>query len=482
MILKLPEQPTRYFWYLTAVFILILIVSQLIQDGAFMDGMLYVSVSKNLADGVGTFWDPHFCKTYQSSFHEQPPLYFGVLAVFYKILGTSMYVERLFCFTCFAVTAFFIHKLWRKIFFNADHIAKFSWIPILFWTSIPICFWAYTNFVEETLMSLFAVIAVYFSFMSLFLERRIFCNLLIASLFIFLSSLTKGLQGLFPIICAGAYWLVTRKITFRKALLYSLILISVPFLVYSFLLLKNQAAYESFEKYFNIRLLGTFNVKSATTNDRLFLVEQLFFHLLPITCISLFLVFYSKKNNIQKEFTFNNDQVIKWHTLIGLSGSLPLLITLEQRTWYLVTSLPFFAIAISLIPAQYLSSWYNKININSNGYKIFKSITFVLFLSSIVYAAAQFGNAKRDKNTLADVYTFGKIIPYGSTISIPKPMCFDFSFKEYLIRYFYISSDDSPAEHFYLACRKNLPKNLVPEKYKLYPADTKEFDLYILKP
>jgi len=92
---------TTPFWIFTIAVIIILIVSQLLQDGAFMDGMLYVSVSKNLAIGHGTFWNLNFSQTFLPEFHEQPPLYFGLLSLFYKAFGTSLYVERLFCFLCF---------------------------------------------------------------------------------------------------------------------------------------------------------------------------------------------------------------------------------------------------------------------------------------------------------------------------------------------------------------------------------------------
>jgi hypothetical protein len=54
------QSKTVPFWLFTISCILILTISQLIQDGVFMDGMLYISVSKNLADGLGTFWEPQF--------------------------------------------------------------------------------------------------------------------------------------------------------------------------------------------------------------------------------------------------------------------------------------------------------------------------------------------------------------------------------------------------------------------------------------
>lgn len=468
------------FWLLTITLTMFLIVSQLIQDGAFMDGMLYVSVSKNLADGIGTFWDPHFCKTYQSSFHEQPPLYFGLLALFYKVLGSSMYVERLFCFICFLITAFFIHKFWKRIYTFQPHVQMNSWFPVLLWLTIPICFWAYTNFVEETLMGIFDLLAVYFLFIALFEKKQTVLNVVFAGVFVFLASLTKGPQGMFPIAAVGFYWLVKKDISLKRMLGLTLLLTLVPFLIYGILALLNEQVITSFEKYLHDRIIHTFSHKNDTTQNRFEILIQLFWHLLPIACISVLLLFFTRKQNINKAEQRPFNKIIVWLVFIGLSGSVPLMITYEQRGFYLVTTLPFFAIAIAMLAAPGLSIVSEKINVSGKGFKIVTIVLIALFIASVGYSLSRIGKAKRDANILADVYTFGKLLPRGTTISIPAPMCMDFSFKEYMIRYFYISSDDTPATHQYMICRKDLPKEWVPPVYRLYPISTKEFDLYII--
>jgi len=103
-----------------------------------------------------------------SSFHEQPPLYFGLLAIFYKVFGTSMYVERLFVFVFYTITLVYICKLWKKLFISHIEVAKNAWLPVLFYSVIPVCFWAYTNHVEEVVMCAFALMAVYYAYVALF--------------------------------------------------------------------------------------------------------------------------------------------------------------------------------------------------------------------------------------------------------------------------------------------------------------------------
>lgn len=475
----LSDPASRPFWLITFTAAIALVLSQLIQDGAFMDGMLYVSVSKNLADGIGTFWNPHFCKAYQSSFHEQPPLYFGLLALFYKVFGTSLYVERLFCFTCFTITGIYIHKLWKKIALTED-VSKNSWLPVLLWMSIPICFWAYTNMVEEVVMSMFVIIAACHAFRALFRDEQPIPNLLLSGLFIFLAFLTKGVQGTFLLVAAAACRLVTRRFSFAKMLLYTLILAGVPLLFYFLLVKTNPAAAASFSSYFEGRLTGTFKNTNDTTDTHFFLLGRLLSELLPALLISSVLRFALRKK-AQEGAAKEYRPVMLWLLLIGLAGSLPLMITLEQRSFYLVTSLPFFALALALFTEPYLATALQQIRTKAKGFRIFSAAAGLLLAAALVFCMLQVGKAKRDGAMLQDVYLFGTIIPHGEVIGLPQEMCYDFNFKEYLVRYFYISSDDhnhTNEQHTYFICRKDLSKDHVPGGYKPYPLQTREFDLY----
>lgn len=473
---------TLPFWLFTISAILVLTISQLIQDGVFMDGMLYISVSKNLADGLGTFWEPHYSLTYYTVFREQPPLYFGLLAAFYKIFGTSMYVERLFCFVCFTFTLIYIHRIWKTLFSDDEQINKNSWLPILFFISIPICFWSYSNHVEETVMTLFTTMSVYYLSKVLFKKENVIFFLILAGVCVFLSSLTKGIQGLFPITAVFSYWMVSNKdISFKKNILYSLILVGTPVLIYSILIFYNNHIYDVFKLYFENRLGMTFNNKTRfTTDNRFEIMFRLFTELIPMFILMLFIYLFSKKHKV---VTLNKNAhftKITWLLLIGFSGSLPLMITLEQRGFYLLTTLPFFTMAGAAFLANRMGILVEKINLAGNFYKYAKWTTVIILLFSLIFTISKIGGTKRDKKLLSDIYNIGKIIPHGNIVGIPPEMGQDNSLREYLIRNFYISSDDGNTQYEYFIIRKNLSNNLVPKSYLLYPLETKEIDLYKL--
>jgi len=55
---KMTDKKNIPFQILTIGIFILLIVPTLIQDGMFMDGQQYACVAKNLANGLGTFWQP----------------------------------------------------------------------------------------------------------------------------------------------------------------------------------------------------------------------------------------------------------------------------------------------------------------------------------------------------------------------------------------------------------------------------------------
>ena len=58
----------------------------------FMDGVLYATMAKNLANGIGTFWQSHMSEIIFPAFINHPPLAIGLESIFFRILGDSRFV------------------------------------------------------------------------------------------------------------------------------------------------------------------------------------------------------------------------------------------------------------------------------------------------------------------------------------------------------------------------------------------------------
>src|ERR1035437_10816961 len=103
------------FWILTSGVFCALILPQLVQDGMFLDGVFYASISRNLAHHLGSFWNPHYSQTIYQSLHEQPPLMFWLQGLFFHLFGDSIYVERIYSLLTAIITALGINLIWKEI-------------------------------------------------------------------------------------------------------------------------------------------------------------------------------------------------------------------------------------------------------------------------------------------------------------------------------------------------------------------------------
>ena len=459
-----------------AIFIL-LIVPMLIQDGMFMDGLIYASVAHNLANGLGDFWALTFSETYLKNYSEQLPLFFGIQALFFKVFGSSLYVERIFLLTMACLTAFNIIKTWKLIYSNSIEKRRLEWLPVLLWILIPICFWSYVNNVQETLMAVFATASVYFAFKALILKRNVLLYLTVSGVFVFCCSFCKGFQGLFPIVTVAIYWIITREISVKQMIWYSFVLIAVPALIYIVLLL-NESSFQAISENFNNRVLRTFNKpSSSTTDNRFYLMYRLFTEHIPsiLVVILIYTISYFKHIKVNTKGQFKLAAVF---FLIGIAGSLPLIVTSEQRGFYLVTSLPFFALCLSILAAPYLSPLTQTIKSTSRGFKALLFGSIGLLFTAIILSGLQFGKTKRDHNALHDVYLIGETIPKGSTLNITPKLRQDYSLVAYFVRYYNINLDlkQSSQNPYYLK-KKDLADE-APSTYQKMNLDLKEYDLY----
>ncbi len=464
------------FWLLTIGAIIVLVFSRLVKDGMFTDGVLYAAIAHNLAIGKGTFWHPYFDNYLFTFFHQQPPLTFGLQALFYKTFGDSIYVERGYSFLTVCISALLITKIWKLINNDNEEWKSMSWLPVFFWIIMPACFFAYSNNLEENTMGVFILIAVLFIYKGLLKQRLGW--VVLGSAFTVIASLCKGFPGLFPIVIPIFYFIVVKpKYNPINVIVFSGMAIIVPFIIYA-LLLANDTIYNSLTAYLNDRVINSIQ-QVSNVDTRFYLLIQLFFvQLMPPVIITAILLFAKGLKTVKAQFddtTYKRN--IKLFVLIGVSASFPLIVTKEQRVFYLVPSLPYYAIALSLIAVPALSIFIKKIDLKSNLYKLWVGLTSAFVVISLVVSCIGFGQAGRDKDKLHDVYAFGKMIPAGSDVNVSKDTWQDWSLHNYFVRSFNISLDMDSAKHeYYILDRSNnesqpaIFKTLVAkgEKYELY--------------
>ncbi len=461
------------FWILTVAVFIILIIPRLIQEGMFVDGVFYAAISRNLAHHLGTFWNPHYSETLYPSLHEQPPLMFWLQAQFFRLMGDSFYVERIYSLLTAIVTAIGINMIWREQFKKNEIYKPYGWLAILFWIIIPVCNWTYINNLEECTLSMFDVYAVYFIIKSFNKTSKI-PYLLCGGLFIFLATLTKGPQGLFPLCIVGIRYITHKDIAFKKMMLYTGIVLVIPVLFYTYFY-TNTTIRESFHQYYLRRFVLTFNNQNQTTNFRLYLFIRLIAELSPIIIITTAMKIIAKRKFIVESIDKKNLNATLFFLLLGLSASLPLMITLEQRGFYLTTSFPYYAMAFTTLALTPINSAINYIS--SNFLKLLRYFFLVILASGILFSSTQIGKIKRDEMLLHDLSIIGKTLPNNTIVSTNSEIYYHWSLHAYFQRYFNISLEENSYRHF-LLLQKSCDKKAIPEDFSIIEIPTVKFDLY----
>jgi 4-amino-4-deoxy-L-arabinose transferase-like glycosyltransferase len=432
-----------------------------------------------MAIGVGSFWFPQYSTLNIagiSSFHEQPPLVFGIQALFYKILGDSIYVERFYTLLTLLAHIILINVLWKLNFKRTEEQYHLGWIAVIFWILIPVCWWSFHNNLMENTMSLFDLAAVILIIKNISKPTVNYIQWIIAGVLIFMASFSKGLPGLFPLVVPMLFWIVYRESGFYKNLLLTLLLLGIPAFIYAILFIY-PVSRESLSLYVFERLLVRVN-SMPTSAYRLEIFWRLFTEFLPVL-ISLVIVFaiaYFRKAKLEIK---ENSKIATLYLLIGLSASTPLALTMVQKGWYLVPSFPYLAISAALLISQYISKSFAQKDLSARNYTVFTSAVSVFFVGVILVSATQWGKISREKDTLSDVYKIGEVVPRFSTVTVPENMYDEYNFilQGFLVRHFNISIDPTKEYEYFLNEKQN--EAIIPAGYTRVEIPLRKYDLYI---
>ncbi len=470
------------FYLITLSILVFLVLPFLLQDGMFMDGVQYACVSKNLSNGNGSFWFPILSKTWsrQNShyFMEHPPLFYGVESVFFKLLGNSIYTERIFSFSMLLLTALFIHLIWRLIANHLGQNRSNSWFPVLLWIITPVCFWTYQNHMIETMLSVLTLASVYFALKAVLEKEKVVLYLIISGALIYCAFLTKGLPGLFPLVTVPLFYITLKKISLKITYFYTGIVLLTFIVIYFTFIFTNHNAKESLDFYFTKRLISRIEVTS-TINYRLFILRDLFFEFLPSALICLILYFFSKR---QKGFTSlkkTDKQLFLFMLLVGFSASAPLMITMVQKNFYLVPSIPFFALALTYINTDFLYKKTSLIGSNAKCLKILNVVSYIMLISVLLFSGAQIGKISRDETLLNEVKIIGQYLQQEELVGTDSDVYLSWSFHFYILRKYGIQLDPKNKFRKYFITR-TIPEFSKEYRYKQVNLPTHEYKLYKL--
>lgn len=456
-----------------------IIVPGLLMQGMFMDGQQYACVAKNYANGKGSFWFPFlsqsWCMAPKGAFLEHPPLFYWLESFSFKLFGNSIFSERIFSLFMFVLNGFLIRAIWNIV--TNKEISNYAWLPLFFFFGIPIVAWVFQNNIIEETLSVFTLLSIYFVLLAFKKTNQTYLYFISAGISVFLASLTKGLPGLFPIVAPLIYFFVFKKPSLLKAAFGFLIVAIVPIVFYFLIIKFNSDANESLSYYVKERLLNRIK-NSPSTDSRFFILGGLFQELIPILLFSV-ITWYIGKKKIGEDLLKSSS--VKWalfFLLIGLSGSLPLMLTLVQNKFYFFPALPFFAISSAFFVLPVIKKLVEVFEYRPIYLKRIKIASYVAIAIALLLCITSIGHYKRDKEFIADAYATINMVGNEKVIRVSGDVYHKWNFQFYVLRFGDISFDPSSQSQQLFFIDLKSSKSPVPDGYKLYSNELSEFVVY----
>ena len=385
------------FWLLLIGITLILLSNSLLTEGMFLDGVLYACISRNMAVGMGSFWNPFYTQTIGPVFHSHPPLAFGLEALFFKLLGDHWWVEKAYSALTFLLTALLIALIWKR----STNNFRWAWLPLLFWLAIPIVSWSATNNLLENTMSVFVMLSVYLMIVSY--QRNSKLWLFLAGITLFAAFLSKGFTGLFPLVFPIIYCIFDDKRRWIQGPIDTLLLMVTVAVLSGVMFLVFPPSFAYLKDYINLQVIGG-GLHEATVSTRFYIVFSLLLQLIaPLVIFSIILIMSKIINKDKhKVFEFAPDKKHFFSFLIlGLTGVLPIMLSVKQRDFYMLAALPFFALAFGHLSLSMVNMMLLEIKPKTRNWMMIASS--VVLLVGMVLNISHIGKYGRDEALIEEV-------------------------------------------------------------------------------
>ncbi len=453
---------TLAFKYFALFYIVAMFLPRLVVQGLFGDGLLYSSISRNMAIGKGSLWQPFFSSSYwldnvQPIYYENPPLMLWMQSFFFQIMGDYWWVEKVYSLILLVLNCWLMLKIWQ-LFEQKKRVSLMGLgcLVLVFWYLMPRVLWGNPNNLMDNNLLTFCLLSIWFIFKAMLSEAKNadvntpsvstqnssfitpHSSLLAAGFCLFLGILTKGPVALYPLAMPVLWAFFTKGISFKKAIIYTLVLTAVSSLLFIGFLYVSPAAKTYFGIYWEQRLraviVGSRDDMKLSGWQHLEILETLFIELLPVLIV--FLIFYValKAKRIRIDIPKSYINLGLFFLFLGFSATLPIMISTKQSGIYLIPGLPMFAFSAAFFALPFFERLVNLAMFERFSLR-FKYFSWLGLTVSLIYSAVIMGNFDRDKLLLSDVEYLKKVIPQDAKVGVCSEMMDNFVFHVNLQRF-----------------------------------------------
>jgi 4-amino-4-deoxy-L-arabinose transferase-like glycosyltransferase len=410
-----------------------LTVPRMSQAGMFLDGMIYASIARNLAAGIGTFWFPSY-SAIDPGFHEHPPLGFALEAVPFWLFGDHLAVERAFSLAVSALTGLLIVAIWR----HTVGQRAYDWLPLVFWLLPSTVTWAIINNLLETTQAMFTTAAILGIVLSL---RRGIAWAIVAGLCVVAAFLVKGPGGFFPLAApfiAAAVMRASRAAAIRSGLAMIGTVAAA-----AAALLSSGPARVALRAYWDAQVLSS--IAGARGGGRwASLARHLGGGIFLRMGGLLLLAWLARSRRSPSPRSEAERQWVMFFWGVALSASLPLAISARVSGHYLVPAIPFFALAFAGTALPAIRPRFDAWRPHAGVRRTFGAVGVVLLAAAVVIPISGGAMEPRDAAWVSEYRSLAGALPRRQTIGTCEAVRMEWGVHAYMQRFFSLSLDAGP--------------------------------------
>lgn len=475
----MPRASRHALLFLAISLYCLLVLPRLLSYGMFIDGIAYASIARNMAEHYGSLWQPYYTATAYPIFYEHPPLGLWLQSWAYRWCGDSVYVEAWWGFGVGLLVLVGLARIWRCLTPQGEACAG-TWFPLVLFIVTPMTSWALANNMLENTMLLFIVLAVLWCILSLHNANMLLSCFygILSGLSVCCAILVKGPVATFPLIIPLIAMIngSTKRV---KALITGAVLIMTLTVAFGLLFSLNAAALHFFKQYMGQQVLASVTGTRETSTSRfdvLISVSREILVPLLVGGILTALIYRLRKTTIAAV----HYRLFLFYLCIALAGSLPLLISVKQKRWYVFPSLPFYALAIGVVFNDIALQLESLVHANKIVTKYITALAATILVLSVLFMFVEKHALRRYKGFHADFSEQPITIEGRQIISTyPPSLATQWSLVANMQRKFKASLSGDFGREYLLTTTEYADSAYILSQYKrLHPAHAQQYVLF----
>lgn len=353
---RLPQHLRMTLWLLTAIALALVVLLPVVEVTFNLDGTIYASIARNMAQGLGSIWNPHFTSSLFPEFHEHLPFMMFLESLGFRLFGDTILVEKGFSLLVMLLSGFVWWRLWNRLNAGDREYRLVAPLALLMALIAGRVGWAFANGMLENLVVLLTSLAVLIVVEVYHVEEKASSALrltamVLVGILVLCAFLTK-VTGLFALGAPGLYWLAFQRPKFLVAALDTVVVIAT-FALGIAILWQFDGPRNSITLFLQHQLFASLSGQRGSTGGMIVSLGTLLrANSFPLLAAGLFaMAGLLVRSRARATSLFRQDRLRRFVFLflIGCSASLPILVSKRVYVFYFNPAVLYFSTALAIL-------------------------------------------------------------------------------------------------------------------------------------